>query len=88
MERTNCFDIYLVEDLKGQSRAVRAPYLAGREGMLVWFEGEKKPEIGIIRKRIPSYKNDALTEIFFSVSKVCDAYMIFEPSWVMEEAAI
>jgi hypothetical protein len=88
MEKTNCFDICLVEEANGKNTAVRAPYLVGREGMFVCYVANGIPKVGMIRKRIPSYKHDVLTQILFSVSKVHDAYMVFEPSWVIEEATI
>lgn len=81
MEKTKSFDLYLVEDTTGRKTAVRAPYLAGREGQFVCFRTKECGQIGLILMRIPTYKNDPVTQILFLTSRVYEAEMIFEPSW-------
>ena len=85
MEKAKSFDLYMVEDEEGRSAAVRAPYLAGREGMFVCFSTKNGAKVGRIVLRIPTYSNDVLTQILFGTSKVYEAFMIFEPSWVRDE---
>lgn len=88
MEKSKAFDLYLVEEADGRNVAVRAPYLAGREGMFACYFARESARVGRILLRIPTYSNDVLTQILFAASKVYDAYMVFEPSWVRDEENI
>lgn len=86
MENSKSFDLYLVEDSNGRKTAVRASYLAGREGQFVCFNTNKGAQIGLILMRIPTYQNDPVTQILFLASKVYQAEMIFEPAWTRSQS--